>query len=567
MNKTINIGTEINLENLLESRLLIQANSGGGKSVLARLIIEATFGIVPFIVMDIEGEYYTLKEKYGDILVIGGQNGDIPISMQSVRLLPKEIIGNRLSVVIDLSDLKMSDRILYAKHFFEAMMDLPRDYWVSYLVFLEEAHKLAGEQDKQASATAVKDLMSRGRKRGYCGIPITQRISKLHKDVAAECNNKFIGRTFLDIDLDRAAKELGLTSQADKNIIRSLTPGIFYAFGTSITPHHVHTVKVNLPQTKIPKAGVNLDIKPQKPTDKLKAMLAKLNDLPAEAQKELKTIQELQGEVNRLKKEVVKKTPSVTIDNSRLQTELLQVKDQLKATKAELIHNTSALRAIGERMEAAKKLLAIDDANLFKYVQKNGNKVTNNSSFVQKKETKGLKSETKPLNSETRVNTPKSGGALGKCPLAILQFLASFPERSWSKAQVGIATGYSPSSGGFNNSLSELTTKGLICRNDGKLQISDGDISTYLGPDFEPQEYSIDTFKSKLGKCEREIYEVLLSRPHDIFNKETLANETESNYSPGSGGFNNALSTLNTLELISRDRGTIKLNPELLELL
>jgi DNA helicase HerA-like ATPase len=64
----INIGTEINLEDLLQSRLLIQANSGGGKSVLARVIIEETFGKVHFIVMDIEGEYYTLKEKYGDVL-------------------------------------------------------------------------------------------------------------------------------------------------------------------------------------------------------------------------------------------------------------------------------------------------------------------------------------------------------------------------------------------------------------------------------------------------------------------------------------------------------------------
>ncbi len=168
--------------------------------------------------------------------------------MKSVKLLPKETISNRLSVVIDLSDLQMSDRILYAKHFLETMMDLNKDYWVNYLVFIEEAHKLCGEQDKQASATAVKDLMSRGRKRGYCGILLTQRISKLHKDAAAECNNKFIGRTFLDIDLDRAAKELGLSSQADKNEIRTLEPGNFYAFGTSIKPHHVHIVKINLPQ-------------------------------------------------------------------------------------------------------------------------------------------------------------------------------------------------------------------------------------------------------------------------------------------------------------------------------
>ena len=93
-------------------------------------------------------------------------------------------------------------------------MELPKQFWMSYFVFLEEAHKLCGEQDKQESASAVKDLMSRGRKMGYCGVLITQRIAKLHKDAAAECNNKFIGRTNLDIDMDRAAKELGFSGSS-----------------------------------------------------------------------------------------------------------------------------------------------------------------------------------------------------------------------------------------------------------------------------------------------------------------------------------------------------------------
>jgi hypothetical protein len=87
MQNKIDIGTTIDLQDLLQSRLLIQGNSGAGKSVLARVIIEQTFGIVPFIVLDIEGEYYTLKEKFGDILVIGGQHADIPINMQSGKLL------------------------------------------------------------------------------------------------------------------------------------------------------------------------------------------------------------------------------------------------------------------------------------------------------------------------------------------------------------------------------------------------------------------------------------------------------------------------------------------------
>jgi hypothetical protein len=42
--------------------------------------------------------------------------------------------------------------------------------------------------------------MSQGRKRGFAGIIATQRLSKLHKDAAAEANNVIIGRTWLDAD-------------------------------------------------------------------------------------------------------------------------------------------------------------------------------------------------------------------------------------------------------------------------------------------------------------------------------------------------------------------------------
>ena len=151
--------------------------------------------------------------------------------------------------------------------------------------------------------------------------------------------------------------------------------------------------------------------------------------------------------------------------------------------------------------------------------------------------------------------------------MAILTFLASFHGRSFSKAQIGIATRYSPGSRGFNNALSELNTKGAIVRDGGKIMISGREIiDQYFGTDFRSQEYSIHTYKDKLGKCEREIYEVLLEQPDRWFTKPDLASYTPSNYSPNSGGFNNALSTLNTLELIERKTGEVRLNPELLEI-
>ena len=302
----INIGTEIDLANLITSRMLIQANSGGGKSGLCRVLMEEAYGKVPFIMLDCDGEYYTLKEKLEDVIVIGGQYGDIATSMQGVSLLPREIISNQLSVVIDLSDMKMPDRVCYVKLFLESLMELPQKYWKSYLVFVEEAHKFCGQQDKQESGPAVRELMSRGRKMGFCGILVTQRISKLHKDAAAECNNKFIGRTGLDLDMDRVSKELGFTKSSEftRLSLRDLKPRHFYAYGTSINPHYVHTVIIKEAKTRFAKSGSPMDIKPRKPTAKLLSMLDKLNELPKDQEKTERTVEELTNQVTKLQAEL-----------------------------------------------------------------------------------------------------------------------------------------------------------------------------------------------------------------------------------------------------------------------
>ncbi len=542
MKKYINIGTKIDLQDLIQNRLLVQANSGGGKSVIARDIIEESFGQVPFIMMDLEGEYYTLKEKFGDILIIGGQHADIPINLKSAALLPREIIGNRISVIVDLSDLKLQDRILYSKYFLEAMMELPMDFWVNYFIFIEESHKLCGEQDKQASASAVKDLMTRGRKRGYCGVLITQRISKLHKDAAAECNNKFIGRTVLDIDIERASKELGLTSKTERNAMRDLQPGNFFAFGTSIVPNSVHKVKINLPQTKIPKAGMDLQIKPKQPTEKLKAMLLKLNVLPTE-----------------VKKEFVKNTAfSVKNYEPEYRTAVKQNAELIKQLEEKDKIITSMKKDANAIIEICSKTVSTINNPEISYSAK-----AQVVGYHAKTQVVGEKN-TSPLQPNTGLNIEST--ELSKCALSILQFLGTFPDRSFSKAQIGVASGYSANSGGFNNALSELYTKTFIVK-DGANRKASENAHKILGPNFQPKEYSIHTYTSKLGKCEREIYEALLSRPNEAFSKVELTELTPSKYSSGSGGFNNALSKLSTLELIERKNGQIQLNPELVELM
>jgi hypothetical protein len=149
--------------------------------------------------------------------------------------------------------------------------------------------------------------MTLGRKRGFCGVLATQRISKLHKDAAAECNNKLIGRSALDIDMKRAASELGFTTREDTHSLRALKAGEFYAFGPALS-NEVRQIKVGDVKTTHLKAGQRAAL-PTPPSVKVKKVLAQLANLPHEAEEEAKSINELRAQVKQLQNEL--KRPAV----------------------------------------------------------------------------------------------------------------------------------------------------------------------------------------------------------------------------------------------------------------
>ena len=225
--------TIIDLDALIDTRLLVQANSGGGKSYLLRKLLETSHGKIQQIVLDMEGEFSTLRERYDYLLI--GKEGDIPINIKSAELLAHKILELRVSVIIDLYELKQHERIIFVKRFLDSMINAPKNLWHPCIVFVDEAHIFAPEKIKSESTGSVIDLCTRGRKRGYCAVLATQRLSKLNKDAAAECNNKLLGRTGLDVDRKRVSEELGFTTKEQNLSLRNLEAGQFYAFGPAIS--------------------------------------------------------------------------------------------------------------------------------------------------------------------------------------------------------------------------------------------------------------------------------------------------------------------------------------------
>lgn len=293
----LNDDVPMDLDVLLESRLLIQANSGSGKSWCIKRILEQSHGKVQQIILDPEGEFSSLREKFD--YVLAGKEGDTPADPRSAGLLAHKLLELGVSAIIDLYELHPQERKRFVRLFLEAMVNSPKTLHHPCLVVIDEAHTFVPEKGQSEAADAVIALASLGRKRGFCAILATQRISKLHKDAAAECNNKIIGRSSLDIDRKRAAEELGFDNKEQVLSLRQLSPGEFYAFGPAISSE-VIKLKVGPVQTHHPKAGSRSHVKIAPPTSKIKAVLSKLADLPAEAEQELRTISEFKNKIVQL---------------------------------------------------------------------------------------------------------------------------------------------------------------------------------------------------------------------------------------------------------------------------
>jgi uncharacterized protein len=264
----------MDLEELLATRLLVQGNSGSGKSHLLRRLLERSAGQVQQVVIDPEGDFVTLSDTYGHVVVEAAD-----YSLTEIARIAGRLREHRASVVLSLEGLEAEGQMRCAAAFLSALFDAPREHWYPALVVVDEAQLFAptgggevAEEVRRASLSAMTNLMCRGRKRGLAGVIATQRLAKLAKNVAAEASNFLMGRTFLDIDMARAADLLGMERrQAD--MIRDLARGSFLALGPAVSRRPI-TVKIGAVETSARSGSPKLVPLPSAPAPDLQELLS-----------------------------------------------------------------------------------------------------------------------------------------------------------------------------------------------------------------------------------------------------------------------------------------------------
>lgn len=525
------------VDRLVSTKMLVQANSGAGKSWALRRILEQSHRLVQQIVIDSEGEFSSLREKY-DYVLASRRGGDTVADVRTAKLLAERLLELRVSAVLDISELDPVDRVRFVQIVLETLVEAPKKLWHPCLVVLDEAQAFAPEDRDASSAKAVAAFATRGRKRGFGLIAATQRLSRLDKDVAAECQNRLIGRTSLDADMKRAGDDLGF-DKARRLELRTLEDGQFYAFGPALS-RTVTLAQVGAVKTTHPKAGsVASNVVPP-PTAKIRALLPQLSDLPAEAEARQKTEADMKAEIAKLKRELaaaarVQPAPKVErVDVSILKdSHVAHVEQAMKRFEASATPLRAVLDEILSLMHQAQRKPSIVPPPVKEPAPR----------LRSRSEATGLPEmgagDGDPINGpEQRI-------------LDAISFLNGIGVDEPEDSAVAFMARYAPSGGGYLNPRGHLRKRGLIEYHDGKrltLVLTPTGRSVAAIP---PHDITHDTLQARVLEVlpgpERKLLSALINAWPKALTDEELGAIT--NYAPGGGGFLNPKGRLRTLGL------------------
>jgi uncharacterized protein len=552
---------------LADTRALINASSGLGKSWLMRLVAENVASAIQTIIIDPEGEYPTLREKL-DLLIVS-ESGDLRADIRSARLLARRLAETGVSAVIDIYDLPGKEdpwvkRRVFVAEFLSELMNLPKKLYHPMLVMVDEAHQFAMEKPVSdvytlngqrvnpslLSRSAIRSMMSAGRKRGIGGILATQRISKIDKDSIADVRNWFIGGATLDIDQQRAGDILGM-SKSESVTLRDLEPGTFYSFGPAIDGKGIIQFTSGKVQTTHPKAGQRSSIVVPKASTQISGIVEQFGDLPAIAEEEAQTLEKLTKETANLRRQLMERPTQIKPETKieRVEVPVIQ-DDQIEALQTA----ADQLKLLGvdfsEGFEMFKKALV----ELGAVIQKaNGYKPGQPPRQINFKKESTPGTSVRIANPDVGKGQSKeatSGEITGPMQriLDAIAWLEMIGVKSPKQVAVAFLAGYTYGGGAFNNPRGALRSAGLVSYAGDSINLTDEGTKYAHIPDAPLTAEELQSHVlSILPGPHQKILRVLLEKYPAPISKDECA--ALAGYAPG-GAFNNPLGRLRSMGLV-----------------
>ena len=176
---------------LLTGRGFVTGKSGSGKSntasVVAERLLDEGFGLM---IVDVEGEYYGLKEEYELLHAGADEECDIQVAPEHAEKLASLALEQNVPIILDVSgylDEDVADELVFetARQLFAKEKKLKQPF----LMLVEEVHEYIpeGGGTTDAGRMLVK-IGKRGRKHGLGLLGISQRPANVKKDYITQCD-------------------------------------------------------------------------------------------------------------------------------------------------------------------------------------------------------------------------------------------------------------------------------------------------------------------------------------------------------------------------------------------
>ncbi|MFP4507960.1 MAG: ATP-binding protein [Candidatus Acetothermia bacterium] len=193
---------DFKLDEIIGKCIGILGIRGSGKSNTAGVIFEELLKHnYPLTVVDIDGEYFGLKEEY-ELLVIGeGKNVDITIEPEDAPQVAEISLKESIPVVLDLSGYLKDDQHEMLENYFTALWNWAGKLRKPYMIGIEESHEFIPQGKKNELKEIITRLSLRGRKRGLGAVIISQRSAKVEKDVLTQAGMLFLHRVVHEADM------------------------------------------------------------------------------------------------------------------------------------------------------------------------------------------------------------------------------------------------------------------------------------------------------------------------------------------------------------------------------
>ena len=180
----------------------ILAKRRAGKSNAAVVMAEEMYDNgLPWVAIDPKGDWWGIRAA-GDgkapglaVLVFGGLHGDVPLEPTGGRLVADLVIDQRLTCVLDVSEMSKADQRRFLIDFADRLY---RRNTEPLHVFCEEADEYIPQRVMGENAKLVgtfETLVKRGGFRGIGITLITQRSASLNKDVLTQVETLIPMRT------------------------------------------------------------------------------------------------------------------------------------------------------------------------------------------------------------------------------------------------------------------------------------------------------------------------------------------------------------------------------------